>query len=296
MKPLACVGSAVIDRLFQLPALPKEPGKYVAERYMDVGGGPAATASVAVARLGHPAQLIAPVGADATGEAIMSELRARGVDTAWVHPVPGATSSVSAVLVDRHGERLIVNHRHPLIDSDVDWTGDIDFSGYAAVLSDVRWPRGNRRALERAKAAGVTTVLDGDVCPDDMTPLVALADHAVFSAPGLRRFTGEDDPARALRIAAGRTSGAVYVTLGADGCLWLEGDTLQALPAFKVAVVDTTGAGDVFHGAFLVAIAEGMTGAVALRFAAAAAALKCTRPGGRDGIPTRAELTDFLAR
>jgi sulfofructose kinase len=295
MKPLACVGSAVMDHLFRLPDLPREPGKYVAGAHLDVGGGPAATAAVTVARLGRPVGLIAPVGADAAGAAIVSELRALDVDTRWVHAVPGATSSVSAVLVDGRGERVIVNHRDPQIDAAVAWVEAIAFDGFAALLSDVRWPRGNRLALERARAAGVTTVLDGDVCPDDMTPLVALADHAAFSQPGLRRFTGESDPERGLRAAAARTPGVVYVTLGGAGCLWLDGGRLRRLPAFPVPVVDTTGAGDVFHGALLVAIADGLAGEAAVRFASAAAALKCTRPGGRDGIPTRQELTAFLA-
>jgi sulfofructose kinase len=295
MTNLACVGSAVLDRLFRLAALPRDKGKYVAHGYMDVGGGPAATAAVAVARLGRRVELIAPVGADSTGAAIVSELRARAVETRFVRAVAGAGSSVSAVLVDSDGERMIVNHRDRRIDEAVDWLDDIDFGGYAALLSDVRWPRGNRVALERARAAGVVTVLDADVCPDDMAPLVALADHAAFSQPGLERFTGEADLERGLRQAAERTAGVVYVTAGAGGCYWLEGGDLRHLPAFAVPVADTTGAGDVFHGALLVAIAEGLAGAAAVRFASAAAALKCTRPGGRDGIPDRAELLAFLA-
>ena len=294
MKILACVGSAVLDHLFRIKKLPVESGKFVASNYAEIGGGPAATAAVAAARLGHAVQLIAPVGHDSTASSIIFELRERNVDTTWVHMVENATSSVSAVLVDEAGERLIINHRHPLIDGEPEWMKDIDFSAYGALLSDVRWPRGNRRAMEQAKTAGVMTILDADVCPDDMSPLVALADHAAFSQPGLARFTGETDIAAGLRVAAKRTDGVVYVTTGGEGCYWLEAGSLRHLPGFAVPVVDTTGAGDVFHGALLVALSEGMATEEAARFASGAAALKCTKPGGRDGIPDRAALLDFL--
>lgn len=294
MKPLACVGSAVLDRLFQMNKLPRDAGKFVASGYIEVGGGPAATAAVAAAKLGREVHLIAPVGHDSTAASIIFELNERNVDTTWVHMIENATSSVSAVLVDEAGERMIINHRHPLIDGVPDWVNDIDFTAYDALLSDVRWPRGNRLALERAKDANVLTVLDADVCPDDMSPLVALADHVAFSQPGLTRFTGKSDPEDGLRAAAERTDGIVYVTAGAAGCFWLDAGKLRHLPAFEVSVVDTTGAGDVFHGALLVALSEGMSGEQAVRFASGAAALKCTRAGGRDGIPTRIELQAFL--
>lgn len=296
MKPLACVGSAVLDRLFQMSKLPDKPGKFVARGYVEVGGGPAATAAVTVAQLGCAVSLIAPVGQDSTGSAIIFELSERKVDTTWVHMIENATSSVSAVLVDEAGERMIVNHRHPRIDEQPDWLSGIDFGAFGALLSDVRWPRGNLLALERAKAAGVLTVLDADVCPDDMSPLVALADHVAFSEPGLARFTGCTDLEAGLRMAAGRTAGMVYVTAGSEGCYWLDNGVLCHLPAFPLKVVDTTGAGDVFHGALLVALSEGLTGEAAVRIASGAAALKCTRAGGRDGIPNRHDLLEFLGR
>jgi len=294
MKTLACVGSAVLDRIFNVGDLPGCSGKFVATGYTEVGGGPAATAAVAVARLGWPVDLIAPVGDDPGAVAIIDELAGYGVGTAFVRRIPGGASSTSAILVDRAGERMIVNYRHPAVDAQIEWLGEVDFSGFAGVLADVRWPRGSESALAAARRAGVPTVLDADTCPDDISPLARLADHIVFSQPGLARFTGEHGVERGLRAAADVVEGHVYVTAGREGGYWLERSKLGHLKAFQVDVADTTGAGDVFHGAFLVALAEGLTGEAAMRFASAAAALKCTRPGGRLGIPSRSQLETFL--
>lgn len=130
------------------------------------------------------------------------------------------------------------------------------------------------------------TVLDGDITPQDISELVALSDHAAFSEPGLARLTGVKEMASALKQAQTLTNGHVYVTQGSAGCDWLENGGRQHQPAFKVDVVDTTGAGDVFHGALAVALATGGDLAESVRFASGVAALKCTRPGGRAGILT----------
>ena len=131
--------------------------------------------------------------------------------------------------------------------------------------------------------------------PQDITPLVALADHAVFSTPGLKRMTGQDDAQQALKLAAEQTNGKVYVTLGGEGSLWIENGHMCQQTAFSVNVVDTTGAGDVFHGAMAAALAEQMPTDQAIRFASAVAAMKCTQAGGRAGIPNRAQTESFLS-
>ena len=104
-------------------------------------------------------------------------------------------------------------------------------------------------------------MLDADVTPQDISDLVGLADHVAFSEPGLAKFAQTDDLLSGLRLAQTRTDGKVYVTAGADGCYWLENDTIQHAQGFKVNVLDTTGAGDVFHGAFAFALAQGMENA-----------------------------------
>ena len=107
-------------------------------------------------------------------------------------------------------------------------------------------------------------------------------------------MTGTDDPAEGLARAAGMTDAWLAVTAGEKGCYWRGDTSLCHMPAFQVTVRDTLGAGDVFHGALALALAEGQAAAAALRFASAAAALKCTRLGGRAGIPTRSEVDTLL--
>lgn len=295
MARIACVGITVLDRIWYLADLPKEGGKYVANNYTEVGGGPAATAAVAAAKLGADVDFIGRVGDDDTGSRLLAELESLGVNTRFTRIFKGARSSQSAVLVDASGERIIANYPSPDLPAEADWLQDIDFSQWDVVLADVRWHDGAKQALSLARQQGVTTVLDADITPQDIADLVALSDHAAFSAPGLQRLTQIAEAESALKKAQTLTNGHVYVTQGKDGCYWLEKGALSYLPAFQIDVVDTTGAGDVFHGALALGLAQNQPAQDAVRFASAVAALKCTRPGGRAGIPDCDQTRSFLS-
>lgn len=295
MTRIACIGITVLDRIWYLTDLPKEGGKFVANDYKEVGGGPAATAAVAAAKLGATVDFIGRVGDDDTGKRLLAELESLGVNTRYSRVYKGARSSQSAVLVDASGERIIANYPSPDLPADASWLTDIDFSQWDAVLADVRWHDGAKLAFTLARQQGIPAVLDGDVTPQDIAELVALSDHAAFSAPGLTRLTGTEDIHLSLKKAQTLTNGHVYVTQGSQGCYWLENQQLQHQPGFSVDVVDTTGAGDVFHGALALAIAQNNATADAVRFASAVAALKCTRPGGRAGIPDCDQTRSFLS-
>ncbi|NQS87235.1 sugar kinase [Pantoea allii] len=295
MTRIACVGIAVLDRIWYLDTLPHQGGKYVANNYREVGGGPAATAAVAAAKLGAEVDFIGRVGDDDTGKRLLSELNQYGVNTRYTKIYEAARSSQSAILVDAEGERMIANYPSPDLPECADWLTKIDFSQWDAVLADVRWHQGAKRAFILARQQGVPTILDGDVTPQDIGELVALSDHAAFSAPGLQRLAGLEGETAALKKAQLLTNGHVYVTQGVQGCVWLEAGTLQHQPAFEVKVVDTTGAGDVFHGALAFRLAQNGAVAEAVRFASAVAALKCTRPGGRAGIPDYDQTCSFMS-
>ncbi|MBV7405882.1 sugar kinase [Enterobacter sp. ENT03] len=295
MVRIVCVGITVMDRIYNVEALPTEGGKYVAHHYREVGGGPAATAAVAAAKLGAQVDFIGRTGDDATGDKLLAELESLGVNTRFCRRVKNASSSQSAVLVDAQGERIIINYPGPDLPPDADWLDALDFSQWDVVLADVRWHDGAKRAFTLAKKAGVMTVLDADVTPQGIGDLVALCDHAAFSAPGLRRFSGHEDPLEGLYYAKALTNGQVYVTCGAQGCYWFDGADFRHQPGFRVNVVDTTGAGDVFHGALAFSLAQQQPINDAVRFASGVAALKCTRPGGRDGIPDCDQVRSFLS-
>lgn len=294
MTTVACVGIAVLDIVLNVPHLPTAPGKYRASRRTEVGGGVAANAAAAVATLGGDALFFGCVGDDTDGERIAAELAACGVDTSGVRRVGGQASPLSTVLVDSAGERLIVNHAGERLFTDAAPIHAGELAGADVVLVDMRWPRGAVPALCAAAAAGKPAIVDCDHDPVDAPGIIEAATHVVFALPTLRRLTGRHEPAEALRAAADHTPAWVAATSGSEGVYWLEGARLRHGPAFRVTVVDTLGAGDVFHGAFALAVGDGRPLPDALRWASAAAALKCTRFGGRAGIPDREELDTFL--
>jgi len=295
MVTVLAVGAAVVDVTLRVAEpLPLAGAKYRATQAAIVGGGCAATAAVAVARLGGRAVLSGRLGADPIGEMVLAGLRAERVETALVRRFDRRRSSFSTVVVDSAGERQIVNFRDPDMPADAGWLAAADWPAVGAVLADTRWPEGAAVAMERARRLGVPGVIDAEAPVGIAADALRMASHIAFSSQGLADFTGTAEPADGLVRAADATGARVCVTDGAAGVWWLDGATLRHLPAFAVTVVDTLGAGDVWHGAFALALAEGRCDAHAIRFASAAAALKCTRPGGRDGAPSRAELNAFL--
>ena len=229
------------------------------------------------------------------GAGIIDELRRYGVDVSSIRRVPDRRSGVSAVLVDNNGERCIFAFADRTLDTDTSWLPPEIPDGTDAILCDVRWPAASERVMREAALRGIPTVLDADLTDDDsVRRLIGFASHAVFSAPALRRLAGTDDLDAGLRYAQTLSKGSVSVTRGAEGFSWLEADHVRTVPAFAVNVVDTLAAGDVFHGAFALALAERQSIPDAARFAGATAALKCTRWGGRAGIPTRDEINRLM--
>jgi sulfofructose kinase len=291
---LLIVGFAAQDHVFHLPALPSTGIKYRATGFAAVGGGLGANAAVAAARLGASVTFITRLGADSIGRAILDDLAAEGIDGRLARTFPGRTSPISAIMVDAAGERMLVNYADPDFPADPGWLPQHLPAETAAVMGDSRWPEGSAQLFALARASGIPAVLDADraLAGDD---LLHAASHIAFSAQALREMTGCDDLAAALAGMAARTASFVAVTDGPRGLWFAGGGTVRHLPAFAVTAVDTLGAGDVFHGALTLALGEGQPVEAALRFAAGAAALKCTRFGGRAGAPTRAELDRFLA-
>lgn len=278
------VGLAVLDLVLGVDRFPSAPGKQFARSSALVGGGPAATAAVAVARLGGRAMFVGRIGDDPVGGLILHDLATEGVRTDAVGVVSGATSPMSSVLVDATGERSIVNHLDPGLH--LDPPGPLPAGD--AYVADVRWPAGAEAAMVEAAERGVPGVLDLDRTDRGVPEAaVSAASHVVAAADAF-----DADPEDTLEALAQRTAAAVAVTAGARGVARLVDGRVRWLAPPAVEVVDTLGAGDVFHGAFALALAEGRDDLRALRFASAAAAVKCTRPGGRAGIPNRAEVDE----
>ena len=294
---IICLGKSTLDRIWPVASLPTTGGKFRARNYLELGGGMAATAAVALTRLGGKAAFCGRAGDDDVGRTMKQELAEYGVDVSQFKLFPDARSSVSAVLVSSDGERMIVNFSGENIPDNADWLDLDDVKNCSAVLADVRWVEGAETLYAKARKHGIPTVLDGENASSEVfSALLPLTDHAIFSLPGLCSFSGHRiaDHAETLQSVRAHGCRVAAVTLGAQGALWLDEMGLHHQPAFSTNVVDTTGAGDVFHGAYALAISEGMTTPDAMRFSSAVAALKCSHHGGRIGIPNRQEAELFL--
>jgi len=297
VKPIICIGHAAIDHVYRIEAFPPTPTKVRSLEHIESGGGMASNAAAAIGRLGAPVELWSRTGDDEAGAKIRAFLEADGVNVRFLKAYQGARSSTSAVIVDGNGDCLIIGERDHAMSMDAGWLPLDRIAGAAAVLSDLRWVEGTRAAFAKARAHGVTTMLDADLGGGHVAAeFLLLADYAIFSGPALDDFApGPDDAQRLAHVLATGVSHA-GVTRSAQGYSWASADGASGhQPAFSVDVVDTTGAGDAFHGGFAWALTQGRGQAECARIAAAVAALKCQRLGARSGLPTLAELKSFLA-
>ena len=297
---ILCTGIAVLDEVFRVDEFPPADGKAQAHEFLAVGGGCAANAAIAIARLGGQASFAGPLGGppgrEPVSDRILAGLDQDGVDHSGSVRVDGVASAISAILVNARGERTIATYRDHRLDAVAPRDPDALAAAADAVLADNRFPNFALPICRAALRRGVPVVLDADkpAQPDD--PLFAACSHVVFSGEALRATMHTDDLAGGLRRFGERTNAFLAVTNAAAPVLWRdETDAIREMPVFRITAVDTLAAGDIFHGAFALALTEGRDVAVALRFAAAAAGVKCTRFGGSAAAPARAEVDALLA-
>ena len=277
---------------------PPHGGKVPASDYVVVGGGCAANASVACARLGAAVQFAGPLGdsKDETSNRIIADLKAEGIDCDGVARVAGGTASVSLILLDALGEKIIATRRGARLGGALPADAAALVARADAVLIDNRFPEFAMAIARAAAKRRIPIVIDLDQATKVKDPLLALGTHVIASAEALRGTTRLEDHAAALQMLGKQLSGFVAATDGPQGVYWLTPAGMQHMPAYDVEAIDTLGAGDAFHGAFAVALAEGRDIAECMRFATAAAAIKCTRFGGLKGAPKRAEVEAFLGQ
>ncbi len=292
-----CLGAITQDTLFQVSFIPPAPAKILPTACVRSAAGMATSAATAAARLGGRVALWGRLGDDGVGDAILAELALEGIDLGDVRRVPGVGSPIATILIDPQGERLVIPWYDPRLGADPGWLPLHKVKGAGAVLADVRWPDGAAALLSAARAAGTPALLDADVGPPEvLARLVPLADQALFSEPALLAYAGLDDPHEALRRVAAGHPGLVGVTRGADGFDWMDEGEIRHVDAPEVVAVDTLAAGDVFHGAYALVVAQGGGVEEAARLGCLAASMKCTRFGGRRCAPSHEEVAAELNR
>ena len=294
MTSILVAGVTVLDFVFHMDEFPRLPEKYRAKGASISGGGNAANAAVAIARLGGAAHLAARLGDDQIADMILIDLQNDGVNTDLVKRHEDRRSSFSSIYIDGMGERQIMNFRDTNLPTSGDWMASRSPTELGAVLADTRWADGALTAMEIAKARGVPGIIDAEAPVLEAEAAVHTASHVAFSAQGALDFTGIADVEAAALKADTMLPGRVIITDGENGVVMVEDDVAQWFPAFDITPVDTLGAGDIWHGAFALAIGKSMDEPQSIRFASAAAAIKCERSGGRDGAPTRQEVSEFL--
>ena len=289
------LGYSAVDYLGTVPHLPALDSKLEMIDFSRQGGGPAATATVAAARLGAKSAFVGHIGSDDLGDFMVRDFAKEDVDTSHVVRREGASSQFSFIMVDRKtGKRTIVWTRSeiPPLDPaclDKDFLTSckvlhLDRHEIAAGIQAARWVR---------EAGGIVSMDAGTYVPDidDLLPHV---DVLIGSYRFARDATGEPNPAACARLLL-KDRRIAGVTCGEGGSYFAAQGEEFHIPAFKVQVVDTTGAGDVFHGAFAYGLSQGWDAKRCAAFASAAAALKCTKLGGRAGIPTREQAEALMA-
>lgn len=297
---ILCAGIIVLDEVFRVKEFPKPDGKLQADGFFVVNGGCAANAAVAIARLGGRATLAGPMGGpegdDPNGDRVLAALAREKVDCSACQRIAGYATALSAIFIDARGDRMIVTYRDERIAAVMPTDPQGLVTAADIVLADNRYPAFVEPICAAARRRGIPVVVDGDRPTVDDDPLFRTASHVIFSSECLRETTGIDDLAAGLERIARKTDAFLAVSNGPNDILFLAQGAVRRLPVFKIAAIDTLGAGDAFHGGFTLALAEGRSEVEAMRFGAAAAGIKCTRLGGSAGAPTRVEVETLLAK
>jgi sulfofructose kinase len=293
------LGCVAVDDLLYVAAFPPADGKAQVHDRGRQCGGLTATALVAAARLGARCAFAGVLGTDPLSVFAADCLAREGVDLTHMVRRDDARPIHSTIVVDEARQtRCIFFDLEGAVGASPDQPAEEVIRRARVLFVDPLGMPGMVRAARIARQAGRPIVADFESDESPLFPeLLDLVDHLILSDDFARRLTGAADPAAAAQALWTGRREAVVITCGSAGCWWLtaacEGRP-RHLPAFAVPAIDTTGCGDVFHGAYAAALARGLPLEERLRFAAAAAALKATRRGGQAGIPTREVVEQFL--
>ncbi|OIO68861.1 MAG: carbohydrate kinase [Zetaproteobacteria bacterium CG1_02_53_45] len=291
MFDLLAVGHASYDISMAVEHHPGSNEKLFAHAMALSGGGPAANAAVCATRLGGKAAFCGYLGHDPFGDLHMQELAAAGVDTSLVQR-GSAPSPVSQIIAKPDGCRALVNFK-----GNTPWLSADAVRLNAAprvLLFDGHEPQLSVELCHWAAQQGIPTVLDAGSLHQGTEALAGLVDYLVASEKFATQWCETADMARALDELAA-ISANVVITLGEKGLIWAAAGEWGAMPAFQIDTIDSTGAGDAFHGAFSYGLALDMAWHELLRFASAAGALTCTRLGARIALPTRRDVDRLLS-
>jgi sulfofructose kinase len=285
------IGHCVVDHLTLLKKYPHCDSKNEALGSWICGGGPVLNACVTASRLGLAAAFVGAAGKDEAAACIQQTLKEAGVDSTCMRLGEGDRTARASIWIEaERGQRTVALDRGKLADLQTSDLDPLDFSNYRMLLLDGKEPVG-LEAASRARARGAKVMLDLGGQRENPAELIGLCDYLIVSKSFIMSQYPEAELFEVCNLLAGMGPELVVVTLGAGGSMVKHDGQPFWFPAYdKVKVVDTTGAGDAFHGALAWALLNGLDTRTALAAAAIAGACCCQEPGGHRGVPTREEL------
>ena len=292
------VGLNATDTLILVPHFPAFAGKARFEREVLMPGGQVASALAACARLGLRTKYIGAVGDDERGRVQMESLAAAGIDATAVKIRRNCATQSAYIIVDgATGERTVLWRRDDSLSIDPQEIAPKDIVCGRLLHIDGHDTPAVERAASIARGHGIPVTVDVDTIYPGFDRVLPLVDYLVASSEFPSAWTGLRDPFQALEALQNQYHMKVAaMTLGAHGALAREDGRFFYAPGYVVDAVDTTGAGDVFHGALCYAVLEGLSMPRALDFSNAMAALNCTALGARAGIRGLEEVRALMAR
>ncbi len=289
------LGQNAVDHVVVVPGLPSRDTKMEILQRERMAGGQVATAVVFAARLGLKAKYIGKVGSDEPGRFCLKSLRSENLDISSLVVEQGARNHFSLILLDQSsGERTILWERDPRLNFHAGELKRQDVCAGQMLLLDENDPEAALQAARWAREEGIPVVADLDKVSPSSKDLVPLIDFLIVSANFPSEFTGIADPDESLLTMGNHCGGFVAATLGSQGAVAVIAQRFSRFPAFNVQAVDTTGAGDVFHGAFIYGLVQNWPLRQIMTFANAAAGLNCTRLGAKEGLPSLAEIMQLI--
>lgn len=293
------VGVTAFDIIVEVDRYPGADEKMEARRVVEQGGGIVGTALVAAARLGGCCAYLGALGDDAFADFSVKEFEREGIDTSHIRRVPGASVLLALIVADRSaGTRMIVwtGDRAPKLEPDEVPEGPIRRARVLHV--DNYYPESALAAARIARSYDVPVTMDLEMSDESADEFLGNADYPIVPLEFVQQRYGVEEAeegARALYEEVASHGGtAALVTAGTDGSVGVSAEGLVHQAAFAADVVDTTGCGDVYHGAFALGVAKGWSLKRCMQVAAATAALKCRKLGGRAGIPTMEDVEALL--
>jgi ribokinase len=300
MMKVAGLGQCSLDHLLTVDFYPDQDTKTEATEWTVSGGGPVATALVSLSRLGVECDFYGIIGDDDSGSRIRESIISEKVETGGLVIRNDSSSQTAFIVVEKETGKRTIFWKRPSSESlraeelPDNFPGDVDL-----LLLDGLMLEASLYAAKKARERSIPVMLDAGSLRKGMLELVSVCDYVVSSEVFARELIKTDDdsfPEEALKLIKSLGPKTVTVTLGDRGSITSSGSEIFRTPAFGIKVVDTTGAGDVFHGGYIYGLLRGWDIRGVVRFASAFAALKCRRPGGRAGIPSLEEVETLLKK